>query len=202
MLHGSLVDKLLLFAMPLAVTGILQQLFNAADVAIVGRFVGSDAMAAVGSNAPIIGLLVNLFIGISLGANVVISRCTGQGNAAANRKVVGKKRAGTSVPQPVQKLPHRRSIEIIGDSVAAGAFIYPEGDYFQRESGYLAFGPRLARMHHHHARRTDGKFADAAQAARPHPGGRRLFRRNPLRKAHFHALGLVNPCCTSIEKNK
>ena len=70
----------------------------------------------------------------------------GQGNAAANRKAVGKKPAGTSVPQPVQKLPHRRSIEIIGDSVAAGAFIYPEGDYFQRESGYLAFGPRLARM--------------------------------------------------------
>ena len=46
----------------------------------------------------------------------------------------------------MQKLPRRRSIEIIGDSVAAGAFIYPEGDYFQRESGYLAFGPRLARM--------------------------------------------------------
>ncbi len=80
MLHGSLADKLLLFALPLAVTGILQQLFNAADVAIVGRFVGSDAMAAVGSNAPVIGLLVNLFIGISLGANVVISRCTGQGD--------------------------------------------------------------------------------------------------------------------------
>lgn len=45
-----------------------------------------------------------------------------------------------------QEQPKRRSIEIIGDSVAAGAFIYPEGDYFQRESGYLAFGPRLARM--------------------------------------------------------
>ncbi|MBO5521759.1 MAG: MATE family efflux transporter, partial [Eubacterium sp.] len=54
MLHGSLADKLLIFALPLAVTGILQQLFNAADVAIVGRFVGSNAMAAVGSNAPVI----------------------------------------------------------------------------------------------------------------------------------------------------
>ena len=83
MLHGSLADKLLIFALPLAVTGILQQLFNAADVAIVGQFVGSDAMAAVGSNAPVIGLLVNLFIGISLGANVVISRCTGQGDVRA-----------------------------------------------------------------------------------------------------------------------
>jgi len=48
--------------------------------------------------------------------------------------------------QTVNPLPRRRYIEIIGDSVAAGAFIYPEGDYFQRESGYLAFGPRLARM--------------------------------------------------------
>ena len=47
---------------------------------------------------------------------------------------------------PLVEVPRRRSIEIIGDSVAAGAFIYPDGDYFERESGYLAFGPRLARM--------------------------------------------------------
>ena len=47
---------------------------------------------------------------------------------------------------PAPQVPHRKYIEIIGDSVAAGAFIYPDGDYFQRESGYLAFGPRLARM--------------------------------------------------------
>ena len=66
------------------------------------------------------------------------------------RKSVHKKNrnenAGTPAVPPVQPRPRRRSIEIIGDSVAAGAFIYPEGDYFQRESGYLAFGPRLARM--------------------------------------------------------
>ena len=71
-----------------------------------------------------------------------------KGNAAAKNKVVSRKTANGPVTQPVQKLPRRRSIEIIGDSVAAGAFIYPEGDYFQRESGYLAFGPRLARMLH------------------------------------------------------
>ena len=71
-----------------------------------------------------------------------------KGNASSNHKVVGGKTANGPVAQPVQKLPRRRSIEIIGDSVAAGAFIYPEGDYFQRESGYLAFGPRLARMLH------------------------------------------------------
>lgn len=80
MLEGSLADKILLFAIPLSVTGILQQLFNAADVAVVGQFAGKDAMAAVGSNSPIIGLLVNLFIGIGLGANVVASNYTGQKN--------------------------------------------------------------------------------------------------------------------------
>ena len=80
MIHGSLGDKIFRFALPLAVTGILQQLFNAADVAVVGRFVGAQAMAAVGSNASIIGLLVNLFIGVSVGANVVVSRYTGQRN--------------------------------------------------------------------------------------------------------------------------
>ena len=69
-------------------------------------------------------------------------------NVTTNRKIVGNKPANGSVTQPAQKLPRRRSIEIIGDSVAAGAFIYPEVDYFQRESGYLAFGPRLARMLH------------------------------------------------------
>ena len=80
MLEGSLADKILLFAIPLAITGILQQLFNAADVAVVGQFAGKDAMAAVGSNSPIIGLLVNLFVGIGLGANVVASNYTGQKN--------------------------------------------------------------------------------------------------------------------------
>ena len=67
---------------------------------------------------------------------------------ASDRKTVQQKTAAAPAPQPVQPRPRRRTIEIIGDSVAAGAFIYPEGDYFQRESGYLAFGPRLARMLH------------------------------------------------------
>lgn len=80
MLNGSLWDKVLIFALPLAITGILQQLFNAADVAVVGRFVGKNAMAAVGSNSPLIGLFVNLFVGISLGANVVIAQMIGQGD--------------------------------------------------------------------------------------------------------------------------
>lgn len=88
MLSGSIWDKLLLFALPLAATGVLQQLFNAADVAVVGRFVGKNAMAAVGSNSPVIGLLVNGFVGIALGANVVISKFTGQGDAEGISKSV------------------------------------------------------------------------------------------------------------------
>ena len=80
MISGSMGDKIVKFVIPLAVTGILQQLFNAADIAVVGRFCGKEAMAAVGSNAPVIGLLVNLFIGISLGSNVVIAKSIGQKN--------------------------------------------------------------------------------------------------------------------------
>lgn len=78
MLSGSIGDKTLKFALPLAATGILQQLFNAADIAVVGRFVGKNAMAAVGSNAPLINLIISLFIGISIGANVVIASLTGR----------------------------------------------------------------------------------------------------------------------------
>ncbi len=78
MTHGSLWDKILLIALPLAASGILQQLFNAADVAVVGQFVGKEAMASVGANAPVVNILITMFTGISLGANVVISRYTGR----------------------------------------------------------------------------------------------------------------------------
>ena len=78
MINGSLGDKIIKYAIPLAVTGILQQLFNAADLAVVGQFSGKEAMAAVGSNAPVIGLLVNLFVGIALGSNVIIAKSIGQ----------------------------------------------------------------------------------------------------------------------------
>jgi len=77
MLHGSFWDKLIIFAVPLALTGVLQQLFNAADVAVLGQFVGKNAMAAVGNNISVIGILVNLFMGLSLGSNVVIARFIG-----------------------------------------------------------------------------------------------------------------------------
>ena len=77
MTHGPLWNKIIIFALPLALTAFLQQLYNAADVAVVGRFVGTEAMAAVGTNVSLIGLLINLFMGISLGANVMIARYIG-----------------------------------------------------------------------------------------------------------------------------
>ena len=80
LLSGSIWDKMLKFAMPLIAASVLQQLFNATDVAVVGRFAGKLAMAAVGSNAPLIGLLINLFLGLALGSNVVIARFIGERN--------------------------------------------------------------------------------------------------------------------------
>lgn len=79
MLQGSLADKLILFALPLALSSILQQLFNSADVAVVGRFAGSQALAAVGANVANVGVFVNLLVGMSVGPNVVIARLIGQG---------------------------------------------------------------------------------------------------------------------------
>lgn len=83
MLEGTLWDSLFLFAMPVAATGILEQLFNAADVAVIGHFtgsLGSVGMAAVGANSPIVGFVLSLFIGIALGGNVVIATALGNRN--------------------------------------------------------------------------------------------------------------------------
>jgi len=90
MLNGSIADKIVKFALPLAITGLLQQFFNAMDVAVVGKYAvdSENAMAAVGCNAPVVGLMVNLFVGISLGANVVISRFIGQQNEKGIRSAV------------------------------------------------------------------------------------------------------------------
>lgn len=90
-LNGSVWRNIPKFALPLAATGILGQLFNASDIAIVGNFTGSNgtaAVAAVGANSPLIGLIVNLFIGISLGANVVIANAIGQNDNRTVRKTV------------------------------------------------------------------------------------------------------------------
>ena len=83
MLHGTLWDKIPRFAVPVAATAILSQLFNAADIAVIGNFTGelrTVAVAAVGTNSSIISLIVNLFIGIALGANVTIAHAIGEKN--------------------------------------------------------------------------------------------------------------------------
>ena len=74
MCNGSIMDKLVTFAFPLMLTSILQLMFNAVDIIVVGRFSGSQALAAVGSTSALINIFTNLFIGISLGANVLAAR--------------------------------------------------------------------------------------------------------------------------------
>ena len=79
MCNGSLADKILLFALPLMASSLLQLLFNAADVVVVGRFAGKEALAAVGSNTALINLMINFFVGLSVGTNVVVARDLGAG---------------------------------------------------------------------------------------------------------------------------
>lgn len=77
MCSGSILKKMLLFTLPLMLSSVLQLLFNAADVVVVGRFAGDNSLAAVGSTTALINLLVNLFIGLSVGANVLVARYYG-----------------------------------------------------------------------------------------------------------------------------
>ena len=77
MCNGPILKKMLLFAFPLMLSSILQLLFNAADIVVVGRFAGDDSLAAVGSTSSLINLLTNLFIGLSVGANVLVARYFG-----------------------------------------------------------------------------------------------------------------------------
>lgn len=86
MTSGAILPKLLVFSIPLVLSSVLQLLFNAADVVVVGKYVGSNALAAVGSTAPLINLLVNLFLGISIGSNVVAANFFG----AENKKDVSR----------------------------------------------------------------------------------------------------------------
>ena len=79
MCSGPIFIKIIVFAIPLILSGILQLLFNAADIIVVGRFAGSASLAAVGSTSALINLLVNVFIGLSVGANVMVARFYGAG---------------------------------------------------------------------------------------------------------------------------
>ena len=85
---GAILPKLLRFTLPLVCSSNLQLLFNAADIIVVGRFAGDASLAAVGSNAALINLLVNLFIGLSVGANILAARYFGAGDRESLRQTV------------------------------------------------------------------------------------------------------------------
>lgn len=86
--EGSLWDKVLLLALPIALMNVLQQLFNTADIAVVGRLVGNDALAAVGCAGPVVTLFITIFSGLSVGANAVIARRIGEGDETRIRESV------------------------------------------------------------------------------------------------------------------
>ncbi len=88
MCSGPLLKKILAFALPLAASSVLQLLFNAADIVVVGRWAGDNSLAAVGSNASLINLLINLFIGLSVGTNILSARFVGAQNKDAVRSTV------------------------------------------------------------------------------------------------------------------
>ena len=80
MCSGPVLRKMIVFTLPIMFSGLFQLLFNATDIIVVGRFAGDNALAAVGSNTALINLMTNLFIGISIGANVVAARYCGAKN--------------------------------------------------------------------------------------------------------------------------
>ena len=88
MCNGPILSKILLFSLPLMLSSVLQLLFNAADIIVVGRFAGDDSLAAVGSTTSLVNLLTNLFIGLSIGANVLTARCYGAGRKRDLRETV------------------------------------------------------------------------------------------------------------------
>ncbi len=87
--EGSILKQLILYALPLVATNVLQLLFNAADVAVVGVFAGDKPVAAVGATTALINLIVGLFVGLSVGANVLVARFVGKENEEGARRVVG-----------------------------------------------------------------------------------------------------------------
>ena len=95
MCNGPILGKILGFAIPLMISGILQLLFNAADIIVVGRFTGSQALAAVGSTSALINLIINLFIGVSVGANAM-NRITARDCAIYYHRVYDKAKEGNA----------------------------------------------------------------------------------------------------------
>ena len=88
MLHGPLLPSILLYTIPIILTSVLQLLFNAADLVVVGRFCGSVSVAAVGATGSLTGLIVNLFVGLSVGSGVTVAHALGNGDSDTARKTV------------------------------------------------------------------------------------------------------------------
>ena len=87
--HGPLLKKMLLFALPIIGVNVLQLLFTAADVAVLGIFTNDNAVAAVGSTAQITNLMIGFFVGLSVGANVLVARAAGARDESRARRLVG-----------------------------------------------------------------------------------------------------------------
>ena len=113
MCQGTIMDKLITFALPLMLSGILQLMFNAVDIIVVGRFSGSQALAAVGSTTALINVFTNLFIGISLGSNVLAARLYAAGKEKEMSEVVHTSIAMALVSGVVMGTPE----DVIGQSV-------------------------------------------------------------------------------------
>lgn len=124
MLHGPLIKKLLLFTLPIALSSILQQLFNAADTAVVGYFGNKDALAAVGTNTEIVALIVTVSSGLSIGANILVANLIGK-----NRK--------NEIPSAVQgavfcfaNIFVQASVNGFGETAIAGSTVAMNFEYF------------------------------------------------------------------------
>lgn len=88
MCNGPLLGKILLFSVPLMLSGILQLLFNAADIVVVGQFAGNEALAAVGSTGSLNNLIVNVFMGLSIGTSIMVARYYGAQDWKSIREIV------------------------------------------------------------------------------------------------------------------
>jgi len=132
MLHGPLLGRIILFAIPLALSSILQQLFNSADAIVAGRFIGSSALAAVGGTMPVISLLIGLFLGLSVGTNVAVAVRIGQGDLVHVSGVVRTTAVVTLVSSVVLTVVGLATTQPIIDAIGMPADARLEADQYLR----------------------------------------------------------------------
>ena len=142
MLSGPLYRELLAFSLPIAVTAILEQLFNATDTMVLGRFEGTAAMAAVGNNVTIISLIVSLLLGISLGANVVIAQYIGARRLKEATRTVHTALLFSLLLGLVVAILGQWPVQWVLDALAVPAAVQPTAEIYLRI--YLAGMPFLS----------------------------------------------------------